>query len=110
MMYHFYPLISVIMKNNRKYYTAEFKAKVALATLSGHHTINELSALYELHQTQIGKWKAQLTKGAGELFADRRKKEHESNEKIQENLYKEIGKQKVEIDWLKKKVGLLYSR
>lgn len=94
------------MKNNRKQYSATFKAKVALAALNGHHTINELASMYELHPTQITKWKSQLVKGAQMIFTDKRKKENETKEKEIENLYQQIGKQKVAIDWLKKKVGL----
>ena len=94
------------MKNNRKQYSATFKAKIALAALNGHHTLSELASMYELHPTQITKWKAQLAKGAQMIFTDKRKKENESKEKEIENLYQQIGKQKVAIDWLKKKVGL----
>ena len=97
------------MKNNRKQYSADFKAKVALAALNGHHIISELAAMYEVSPVQISKWKAQLTRGANDIFTDKRKKENEMKKKETENLYKQIGKQKVEIDWLKKKVGLLYS-
>ncbi len=97
------------MKNNRKQYSAAFKAKVALAALSGHHTISELAAMYEVHTTQISKWKVQLTQGANDIFTDKRRKENETKEKEMENLYQQIGKQKVEIDWLKKKSGLLFS-
>lgn len=94
------------MKNNRKQYSASFKAKVALAALNGHHTLNELATLYELHPTQINKWKSQLTKEADTIFTDKRKKENETKEKEMDTLYQQIGKQKVAIDWLKKKVGL----
>lgn len=97
------------MNNKRKQYSAAFKAKIALAALNGHHTINELATLYELHSSQISKWKGELTKGADVIFADKRKKENETREKETEELYKQIGKQKVEIDWLKKKSGLLFS-
>ena len=51
------------MKNNRKQYSADFKAKVALAALNGHHIISELAAMYEVSPVQISKWKAQLTRG-----------------------------------------------
>ncbi len=97
------------MKNNRKQYSSAFKAKIALAAISGHHTINELATMYEVHSTQISKWKADLIKGADNIFTDKRRKENEAKEKETESLYNQIGKQKVEIDWLKKKVGLLYS-
>ena len=91
------------MQNNRKQHSAAFKAKVALAALNGHHTIAELATLYEIHPTQISMWKGKLTREANEIFTDKRKRENESKEKEMENLYQQIGKQKVAIDWLKKK-------
>ncbi len=90
----------------RKVFSAEFKAKVALAALAKTHTLAELAALYEVHPIQISKWKQDLMMSAEELFRDKRKKEHFDHERTLENLYKQIGQQKVENDWLKKKVGL----
>ena len=97
------------MKNNRKKYTGAFRAKVALAALTEKHTINELGQLYELHSTQISKWKSRLKNDAHELFSDKRKRDHEDKDKLIQRLYQQIGQLKVESDWLKKKVGLFES-
>lgn len=94
------------MEVKRKQFSSEFKAKVALAALSRMSTVAELATTYEVHPSQIMKWKAQLSKGAGDVFGDKRNREHYTHERIMENLYKQIGQQKVENDWLKKKVGL----
>lgn len=94
------------MEEKRKKFSSEFKAKVALAALSRMSTIAELAATYEVHPGQITKWKAQLQNGAADIFGDKRKKENFTQERMVENLYKQIGQQKVENDWLKKKVGL----
>lgn len=94
------------MEEKRKKFSCEFKAKVALTAMSRMNTIAELAATYEVHPSQIMKWKAQLQNKAADIFGDKRKKENCTQERIVEHLYKQIGQQKVENDWLKKKVGL----
>jgi transposase-like protein len=95
------------MAIKRQSFTAKFKAQVALAALSQLKTINEIATEYEVSPTQINSWKKQLQEECNNLFTDRRKKKDESQEKLIDELYKQVGQQKVELDWLKKKVGLL---
>ena len=52
----------------RKQHSAEFKARVAMAALSGEKTLTELSAEFGVHPTMISNWKQELVKRAGELF------------------------------------------
>jgi putative transposase len=92
-------------KTQRKQYGAEMKAKVALAAIRGDQTANEIASVWGIHPMQVTKWKGQLLKEAPEVFAKGRVRE--SEEDLIESLYKQIGQQKVELDWLKKKSGLL---
>ena len=88
----------------RKQYPKEFKARVALEALKEAKTIAELSSEYEVHSAMITKWKKQLQENIADIFI--RKNEQEPDDKqLIENLYKQIGKSQVEIDWLKKKLG-----
>ena len=90
-------------------YSPTFKAKVALEAIREEETIVELASRYGVHPTQIKKWKKTATEEIVELFKNGRQKgggEKEKNLFIEE-LYKEIGQLKVELDWLKKKSGFV---
>ena len=96
------------MKTARKQFTAAFKAKVALEAVKGIRSVNELAGVYEVHPAQIAAWKKRLVEGAPELLADGRKKAAGADgESLQAALYQQIGQLKVELDFLKKKAGLL---
>jgi len=95
------------MKAQRKHYSAEFKAKVALAALKGDKTLNELAAQYEVHPNQISQWKQRALEELPSLFTDRRERSGQEEEVLKAGLYQQIGQLKVEVDWLKKKVGVL---
>src|SRR5665811_1804118 len=91
----------------RKMHTPEFKAKVGLEALRGVKTINELGQIYGVHPVQIGQWKKEIQEQAKTLFEGRRgPKPVIAAYREPEVLYSEIGKLKVELDWLKKKSGI----
>lgn len=89
----------------RKTYTAAFKAKVGLEAIRGVRTVNEIGQEYGVHPAQVGQWKREIQEQAETLFAQKRgaKKADGPGE---ERLYSEIGRLKVELDWLKKKSGV----
>jgi transposase-like protein len=94
------------MKNKRRNHSAAFKAKVALAAAKGDKTIAELASQYEVHPSQINKWKKQLLESLPEIFSCRQQKDRQDQEALTAQLYQQIGQLKVELDWLKKKSGL----
>ena len=85
----------------RKKYPKEFKARVALEALKGEKSIAQISSDYEVHSNMITKWKKQLKENISEIFIRKNEREPEAEKQI-DNLYKQIGRQQVEIDWLKK--------
>ncbi len=93
------------MATERKRFKADFKAKVALEALKEIKTINQLAQEYSLHPNQISLWKKELLTRAEEIFGTIKDKEKERTEELVPKLYQEIGQLKVELDWLKKKVG-----
>ena len=91
------------MTGKRKQHTATFKAQVALAALKGDRTVNELAGQYGVHPTLIHGWKKQLLAGAESIFSDGVKTAAVDAEAVQAELYEQIGRLKMELEWLKKK-------
>jgi transposase-like protein len=89
------------MPRKRKH-KPEFIAKVALAAVKEVHSMAELGSQFGVHPTQIHKWKRRLIDGAEELFA-RPGEKSERNENEVSELYEQIGRLKMELEWLKKK-------
>jgi transposase-like protein len=91
----------------RRQHGAEFKAKAALEALRGERTINELAAEYGVHPVQVTQWKKVVLEEVPQLFSRRRGAKAKEEEALKAILYQQIGQLKVELDWLKKKVGHL---
>jgi putative transposase len=91
------------MSTQRKQYSAEFKARVALEALKGLNTVNELASRYGVHPTQIAHWKHRLHKEMREIFSARRAKREQDQEALQAQLYQQIGQLKVEVGLVEKK-------
>lgn len=93
------------MKSQRKRYSADFKAKVALEALKGQKTINEIATKFQVHPNQVTQWKKLMLEALPAIFSDRRGRDDKDREQLEATLYQQIGQLKVELDWLKKKVG-----
>ena len=90
----------------RKLHPPELKAKVALEALRGAKTINEIGQEYGVHPVQVGQWKREVQEQAKTLFQTRRGPAPISAQDAPDRLYGEIGRLKMELDWLKKKSGI----
>lgn len=89
----------------RRQYTAQFKFQVALDALKGMQTINEVASAYEVHPTQVKQWKKQLQEQGAEVFSEKASKAQQAQAETEANLYEQIGRLKMELEWLKKKVA-----
>jgi len=87
--------------NKRRNFTSKFKTKVVLEALSERYTISELAQRHSLHPNQISKWKQEFLASAEMIFEKGRSRKKETSID-EEKLFKIIGQQKVEIDFLKK--------
>ena len=91
------------MSRKRKVYSASFRAQVALSAMKGDKTINEVAAQFEVSPQRILKMKARLKERIEDIFQDERtRKKKPDGEATQEELFEQIGRLKMENDWLKK--------
>ncbi len=90
----------------RKFHTPEFKAKIGLEALRGLKTINEIGQEFGVHPVTVGQWKKEIQEQAKTLFEGKRGPKAIDAHREPELLFSEIGKLKVELDWLKKKSGI----
>ena len=91
----------------RKQYTPKFKARVAVEAIRAEKTLSQLGGKFQVHPMQIAKWRRSAIEQLPELFVDGRTRKERNGEADNDALYEEIGRLKVELDWLKKKVGML---
>lgn len=95
------------MARKRRSFGAAFKAKVALAACRGEKTTAQLAAEFGVHAGQITAWKKQLLEGVAGLFEDGRSKRMAEEAANDQELYEQIGRLKMEVEWLKKKAAEL---
>ena len=91
------------MARTKRRFSAALKARVALEAIRGHKTVAELAGEHQVHPTQISQWKKQLLDAAEGLFSDRRGQEQHEQQELVARLYEQIGRLKVEVDFLQKK-------
>jgi len=93
------------MGKHRKF-SAELKAKIAVEALKGQRTVQEIASSYSVHPNQVTNWRKQLVDFSAEAFSTGRLRSDQLDEQLKTDLYAEIGRLKVELDWLQKKSGL----
>ena len=92
------------MKAKRKRHDNAFKAKVALEALKEIRSIQEIAQEFEVHPTQVAKWKKKLEEDLSTVFEQGNKKRGQNElEKERDKLHSKIGQLTIEVDWLKKK-------
>jgi putative transposase len=92
------------MTRTRKKYSHQFKFKVALEAIKGQATINEIASRFQVHPNQVRNWKRQLTTDGPAVFERKTGQHHQELATQEAELYEQIGRLKMELEWLKKKV------
>ena len=91
------------MSKKRTRYGAEFKFQVALDAAKGLKTLNELAGEHSVHPSQISQWKGELLAGGATLFSSKSARQQREQQALQTELYEQIGRLKMELEWLKKR-------
>ena len=92
------------MTRKRRTLTPIFKARIALEAIRGIKTSAQLASEHKVHPNQISQWKKQLLSDASSIFSGDKKSIFEDNDELATSLYEEIGRLKMEIKWLEKKL------
>lgn len=95
------------MTNKRQTRSASFKFKIALEALQEQKTINQIASEQQLNPGQVSQWKRQLQSQGATLFEAQTNHDHQQQEKKEAELYEQIGRLKMELEWLKKKLNPL---
>jgi transposase-like protein len=93
------------MSKRRRRYSAEYKFKVALEAARGAKTLAEIASETGVHPNQISQWKGQLLENGAHVFSSNGAQQQREVEKLEAELYEQIGRLKMELEWLKKKAA-----
>ena len=89
--------------SRRKRYDGRFKAQVAIAAIKNEQTVAQIASEYGVHPNQVSQWKKQVLDHLPHLFTTGRSKSTTDTNQLVDELYRQIGQLKVELDWLQKK-------
>ena len=95
------------MSKKRRQHSPELKARVGLEALKGIEPIHAIAAKYQVHPVQVSQWKKEAAERLPEVFARKAGEDAEAARAREKELFEEIGRLKMELEWLKKKAGEL---
>jgi transposase-like protein len=93
------------MGKQRRQFSEQFKFKVALEATKGLRTINEIASAYDVHPNQVSSWKKRLLEEGSGVFSRKQAREQQAQADQEAALYEQIGRLKMELEWLKKKAA-----
>lgn len=97
------------MPLTKRQHSPAFKARIALELLKADEAVSQICSRYALHPTQARRWKQEAIAGLPQLFSDQAVKQLKRKDEFIEELYRQIGQLKVELEWLKKKTGVNFA-
>jgi len=95
------------MSKKRRQHSSDLKARVGLEALKGIEPVHTIAAKYQVHPVQVSQWKKEVTERLPEVFARKGDQDAKQAQEREKELFEEIGRLKMELEWLKKKVGQL---
>jgi transposase-like protein len=95
------------MSKKRRQHSAELKARVGLEALKGIEPVHAIAAKYQVHPVQVSQWKKEAAERLPEVFARKADQDAQAAKEREKELFEEIGRLKMELEWLKKKAGEL---
>jgi transposase-like protein len=93
------------VSRKRRQHEAQFKLKVALEAAKGLKTISQIASEYNLHPNLVSSWKKQLMEEGTSIFGSDSARQERDQAAREAELYEQIGRLKMELEWLKKKVA-----
>ena len=93
------------MGKQRRQFSEQFKFKVALEAAKGLRTVNEIASDYDVHPNQVSTWKKRLLEEGSGVFSRKRTRAQRDQAEQEAALYEQIGRLKMELEWLKKKAA-----
>ena len=91
---------------SRRQFSPSLKAKIAVDAIKGQKTVQQIASSYSVHPNQVTHWKKQLLEFSPEAFSAGRMRTDQTVEDLKSELYGQIGKLSMELEWLQKKSGL----
>ena len=95
------------MSKKRRPHSAQFKAQVGLDALKGIEPVHAIAAKHGVHPVQVSQWKKEVAQRLPEGFEGKPDADAAAAKDREKELYEEIGRLKMELEWLKKKAGQL---
>jgi transposase len=95
------------MSKKRRQHSADLKAKVGLEALKGIEPVHAIAAKYQVHPVQVSQWKKEAQERLPEVFSKKADHDAEAAKQREKELFEEIGRLKMELEWVKKKAGEL---
>ena len=95
------------MSKKRRQHSVELKSRVALEALKGIEAVHTIAARYQVHPVQVSQWKKEAAERLPEVFARKGSRDHDAEvtREREKELFEEIGRLKMELEWLKKKLA-----
>ena len=94
------------MGNIKRKHSTSFKIKVALDLIKEKESIAVICSRYSIHPAQARRWKDRALEILSAGFNNKSAAKEKKKDELIEELYKQIGQSKVEMDWLKKNMGI----